>query len=105
MIPAAFDYRSATSLTEALELLQRDPDGAKLVAGGHTLIPALKLRLASPTLLVDGVDPFAGGECSVACRLYRDESGRAVAVPSVAQLRAVLEPSSPPTSPPASRSP
>ena len=46
----------------------------------------------SPTLLVDGVDPFGGGECSVACRLYRDESGRAVAVPSVEQLRAVLQP-------------
>lgn len=46
----------------------------------------------SPTLLVDGVDPFAGGECSVSCRLYRDESGRAVAVPSVVQLRAVLDP-------------
>jgi carbon-monoxide dehydrogenase medium subunit len=53
MIPAAFDYRSAGSLTEAIDLLQRDPEGTKLVAGGHTLIPALKLRLASPAMLVD----------------------------------------------------
>ena len=53
MIPAAFDYIRAGSLAEAIDLLQRDPEGTKLVAGGHTLIPTLKLRLASPVLLVD----------------------------------------------------
>jgi aerobic carbon-monoxide dehydrogenase medium subunit len=53
MIPAAFDYVRAGSLAEAIDLLRRDPDGTKLVAGGHTLIPTLKLRLASPALLVD----------------------------------------------------
>src|SRR5215475_856859 len=53
MIPAAFDYIRAGSLAEAIDLLRRDPEGTKLVAGGHTLIPTLKLRLASPTLLVD----------------------------------------------------
>lgn len=53
MIPASFDYVRATSLSQAIGLLQDDPDGAKLVAGGHTLIPTLKLRLASPTLLID----------------------------------------------------
>ena len=53
MIPAAFDYIRAGSLAEAIDLLQRDPEGTKLVAGGHTLIPALKLRLASPARLVD----------------------------------------------------
>ena len=53
MIPASFDYVRATSLTQAIGLLQKDPDGTKLVAGGHTLIPTLKLRLASPALLVD----------------------------------------------------
>ncbi|MGY3617192.1 FAD binding domain-containing protein [Bradyrhizobium sp. USDA 10063] len=53
MIPAAFDYVRAGSLAEAIDLLQRDPDGTKLIAGGHTLIPTLKLRLASPALLVD----------------------------------------------------
>ncbi|MBV9532857.1 MAG: FAD binding domain-containing protein, partial [Bradyrhizobium sp.] len=53
MIPAAFDYVRAGSLAEAIELLHRDPEGTKLVAGGHTLIPTLKLRLASPALLVD----------------------------------------------------
>ena len=47
----------------------------------------------SPTLLVDGVDPFAGpGQVpSVSCRLYRDESGALTGAPSVAQLRAALD--------------
>ena len=53
MIPASFDYVRATSLSQAIGLLQNDPDGTKLVAGGHTLIPTLKLRLASPNLLID----------------------------------------------------
>jgi aerobic carbon-monoxide dehydrogenase medium subunit len=53
MIPAAFDYVRATSLAQAIGLLRDDPDGHKLVAGGHTLLPALKLRLASPGLLID----------------------------------------------------
>ncbi|MEW6642288.1 MAG: xanthine dehydrogenase family protein subunit M [Pseudomonadota bacterium] len=53
MIPAAFDYVRATSLAHAIGLLQDDPDGNKLLAGGHSLIPALKLRLASPERLID----------------------------------------------------
>ncbi|SHJ54150.1 carbon-monoxide dehydrogenase medium subunit [Bradyrhizobium lablabi] len=53
MIPASFDYVRATSLAHAIGLLREDPDGTKLVAGGHTLIPTLKLRLASPALLID----------------------------------------------------
>src|ERR1700692_1562376 len=64
MIPASFDYIRATSLAHALGLLQTDPDGSKLVAGGHTLIPTLKLRLASPALLIDirGIDELKGIE-------------------------------------------
>jgi aerobic carbon-monoxide dehydrogenase medium subunit len=53
MIPAAFDYVRATSLDQAIDLLNVDPDANKLLAGGHTLIPTLKLRLASPSLLID----------------------------------------------------
>jgi carbon-monoxide dehydrogenase medium subunit len=62
MIPAPFDYVRATSLAQAVGLLQKDPDGSKLVAGGHTLIPTLKLRLASPALLIDigGIDELKG---------------------------------------------
>jgi carbon-monoxide dehydrogenase medium subunit len=53
MIPAAFDYVRAESLSQAIALLAANPDDAKVVAGGHTLIPTLKLRLASPALLID----------------------------------------------------
>jgi carbon-monoxide dehydrogenase medium subunit len=51
MIPASFDYARADSLEHAVELLA-DED-AKLLAGGHSLIPALRLRFARPSLLVD----------------------------------------------------
>lgn len=53
MIPAAFDYQAPATLDEAVSLLASDPDGAKVLAGGHSLIPAMKLRLAQPQLLVD----------------------------------------------------
>jgi carbon-monoxide dehydrogenase medium subunit len=53
MIPAAFDYVRVSSLAQAIDLLRDDPEGTKLLAGGHTLLPALKLRLASPALLID----------------------------------------------------
>jgi len=47
----------------------------------------------SPTLLIDGADPFAGSDDapSLSCRLYRDEAGRAARAPSVAALRQALE--------------
>ncbi|MGH8974795.1 MAG: FAD binding domain-containing protein [Acidimicrobiia bacterium] len=53
MIPAAFDYVRATSADEAVSLLSSHGDDAKLLAGGHSLIPLMKLRLASPSVLVD----------------------------------------------------
>src|SRR6476659_11513983 len=53
MIPAAFEYQAPATLEEAVSLLSNDPDGAKVLAGGHSLIPAMKLRLAQPQLLVD----------------------------------------------------
>jgi aerobic carbon-monoxide dehydrogenase medium subunit len=51
MYPAKFEYAAPTSLDEALRLLQ-DPE-AKILAGGHSLLPLMKLRLAQPRLLVD----------------------------------------------------
>jgi carbon-monoxide dehydrogenase medium subunit len=51
MIPAAFDYARAESVDQAIELLGRDE--AKLLAGGHSLLPLMKLRFAQPSLLVD----------------------------------------------------
>jgi aerobic carbon-monoxide dehydrogenase medium subunit len=53
MIPAPFDSEAPTSIDEALMLLAQNPDEAKILAGGHSLIPAMKLRLAQPSLLVD----------------------------------------------------
>jgi aerobic carbon-monoxide dehydrogenase medium subunit len=53
MIPAPFDYQRAGSVDEAIELLASLGDDAKLLAGGHSLLPLMKLRLAQPTVLVD----------------------------------------------------
>ncbi len=53
MIPAPFDYSSPATLNEALTLLQQLGDDAKVLAGGHSLIPMMKLRLASPGHLID----------------------------------------------------
>jgi carbon-monoxide dehydrogenase medium subunit len=52
MIPAAFDYAAPTSLDEALQALADGGEEAKPLAGGHSLLPLMKLRLAAPTLLV-----------------------------------------------------
>ena len=53
MIPAAFDYRAPTSLNDALQLLAEGGDDAKIIAGGQSLLPVLKLRLAAPELVID----------------------------------------------------
>src|SRR5215213_1551180 len=53
MIPTEFDYKVPATLDEAISLLASDLDGAKILAGGHSLIPAMKLRLSQPQLLVD----------------------------------------------------
>lgn len=53
MIPAAFDYQRPQTLEEAVKLLSDGGDDAKIIAGGHSLLPAMKLRLAQPKLLID----------------------------------------------------
>ena len=53
MIPLAFDYEVAESVDHAIELLKENGDEAKLLAGGHSLLPIMKLRLAAPAVLVD----------------------------------------------------
>jgi carbon-monoxide dehydrogenase medium subunit len=53
VIPAAFDYVRADSADQAISLLQQHGDDAKLLAGGHSLIPLMKYRLATPAVLVD----------------------------------------------------
>jgi len=53
VIPAAFDYTAPDSLNDAIKALADGGEDAKLLAGGHSLIPLMKLRLAAPSLLVD----------------------------------------------------
>src|SRR5258708_12538081 len=53
MIPAPFDYVAAESAAHALDLLESFGDDAKLLAGGHSLLPMMKLRLAAPSVLID----------------------------------------------------
>jgi aerobic carbon-monoxide dehydrogenase medium subunit len=53
MIPAEFDYHRAESVDDAIAALASGGEEAKLIAGGHSLLPLMKLRLAAPTLLVD----------------------------------------------------
>jgi aerobic carbon-monoxide dehydrogenase medium subunit len=69
MIPAAFDYAAPDSLDEAIRLLDEGGEDAKPLAGGHSLVPLMKLRVATPSLLVDlrrigglrGIEPSNGG--------------------------------------------
>ena len=62
MIPAKFEYARASSVDEAVRLLSEGGDEAKVLAGGQSLIPLLRLRLAAPSLLVDvgGVPEMIG---------------------------------------------
>jgi aerobic carbon-monoxide dehydrogenase medium subunit len=53
VIPSAFEYERPDTVSEAVALLQRHGDGARVLAGGHSLLPMMKLRLAAPDVLVD----------------------------------------------------
>lgn len=71
MIPARFDYHAPATLDEALTLLTRHGDSAKLLAGGHSLIPAMRFRLSTPEVLID-LNRIDG------LRYLREESGHLV---------------------------
>ncbi len=62
MIPNEFEYHAPASVDEAVKLLSEYPDEAKLLAGGHSLLPMMKLRFAEPTHLIDinGIDELRG---------------------------------------------
>src|SRR5437879_138501 len=81
MIATEFDYLTPSSLDEAISLLTRHGDEAKLLAGGHSLIPIMKLRLAQPKFLID-IGRLAG--LSVI-----HEDGGAISVGSLATHHAV----------------
>ena len=53
MIPESFDYQRASSVSEAISLLQKHGEDSKILAGGHSLVPTMKLRLATPGTLID----------------------------------------------------
>ncbi len=53
MIPAAFDYHAPTTIAEAIQLLAQHGDDGKILAGGHSLIPAMKLRLTQIPVIID----------------------------------------------------
>lgn len=62
MIPAAFEYERATSIDDAIAKLQAAGGAGKLIAGGHSLVPLMKLRLSEPAVLIDiaHIPDFAG---------------------------------------------
>jgi carbon-monoxide dehydrogenase medium subunit len=82
MIPADFEYVRARTLKEAVTALAKG-DGAKLIAGGHSLIPLLRFRLASPSILIDvaGLEELKGVEAK----------GRSVRIGAGSTYREVLE--------------
>ena len=73
MIPGAFDYHRPKSLDEAVALLAEHGDEGRLLAGGHSLIPMMKLRLANPSHLID----LRGSPGSQASRRRQARSGSA----------------------------
>src|SRR4051794_15430051 len=83
-VPAPFDYARATSVEEALSLLERLGPEARLVAGGHSLLPMMKLRLATPDHLVD-INPLEGE-----LRYIREEGGE-VRIGALTRHRDLLE--------------
>ena len=84
MIPAAFDYARPASLDEALNLLARGGGEAKILAGGQSLLPLMRLRLASPAKLID-IGRIAD------LRAIRDLGGGATGIGALATYREVLD--------------
>jgi carbon-monoxide dehydrogenase medium subunit len=80
MIPAAFEYARASSVEDAIAKLSAANGAAKILAGGHSLVPAMKLRLAQPTMLIDiaripglsGIRERDGGVEIGACSVHHD---------------------------------
>lgn len=66
MIPGEFDYHAPTSVDEVVALLTEHGDSAKIIAGGQSLIPAMRFRLASPMILID-INRVAGLEYIEEC--------------------------------------
>ena len=94
MYPASFEYHRATSVADALALMARYGDDAKVLAGGHSLLPVMKLRFASPGHLIDigriaalsGISA-AGGDVAIgAMTRHADVAASALVAKSVPAL-------------------
>jgi aerobic carbon-monoxide dehydrogenase medium subunit len=83
-VPAPFEYARATSVDNAIELLAELGPEARLLAGGHSLLPMMKLRLASPEYVID-IDPLAD-ELG-----YLTEDGHEVRIGAMTRHRDLLE--------------
>jgi len=83
-VPAPFDYARATSVEEALALLDRLGPEARLIAGGHSLLPMMKLRLATPEHLID-INPLEGE------LRYIREDGERILIGALTRHRDLLE--------------
>jgi aerobic carbon-monoxide dehydrogenase medium subunit len=83
-VPAPFEYARASSVDEAIALLERLGPEARLVAGGHSLLPMMKLRLATPEHLID-INPLAGDLG------YIREDGSEVHIGAMTRHRELLE--------------
>jgi aerobic carbon-monoxide dehydrogenase medium subunit len=90
MIPAEFDYVAPASLDEAIQAVSEGGEDAKYLAGGHSLVPLMKLRLAAPTLLVDlrRVDGLSGIRRNGALRIGAMTTHAALAREGVGLLSA-----------------
>ncbi len=95
MIPPKFDYHRPTSVQEAVQLLQSSPE-AKVLAGGHSLIPLMKLRLAAPAAVIDigripdlrGIQALDSGELRIGACTTHHEIATSQAVQRAAPLLA-----------------
>jgi carbon-monoxide dehydrogenase medium subunit len=83
-VPARFEYEVAGSVGEAVELLERYGEGARLIAGGHSLIPMMKLRLAAPEVVID----ISGLDSELR---YIEDEGGALRIGALTRHREVLE--------------
>ncbi|MFN0091944.1 MAG: FAD binding domain-containing protein [Acidimicrobiales bacterium] len=95
-VPAPFDYERAASVDHALALLERHGPEARLVAGGHSLLPMMKLRLAQPPVLIDINDltelEYIRLDAADALGLESSlESGAALVIGAMTRHRALLE--------------
>ena len=89
MVPVAFEYHRAGSVAEALSLMAQHGEDAKILAGGHSMVPAMKLRLSTPTTVID-----LGGVSELKYitdkGLKHPENGRQIVLDDT--LRALLKP-------------